>query len=207
MVHFRRRRRLLPRARFGSTALTIRPHQACCLHRCQWRAWVRHCTPPRHHALATPPPKCRLTGPIMSHHPPPIDPTSFAPAIMKANKAANCTGTEQCWSAFPWMQPAIYSYAALELYRDLLDVNGLTRECGAFGVTHDVGLGITNWLLQVGQARPAPPTRHPQTSTAHPSSPTRESQPWPVPRSRPSYWGAAPALRAPAATRDCAAPS
>jgi hypothetical protein len=46
------------------------------------------------------------------------------------------------------MQPAVFSRAALRDFRLAVDANGLTYECDAFTVTHDVGLGILNWMAR-----------------------------------------------------------
>jgi len=99
----------------------------------------------------------------------------FAPGMWK--HLAACDSNRVCAFKFPWMQPAIYSRAALLSFRpalagaesvlrggprprrasrkhttpsaQALAANGLTDECSAFGVSHDVGLGIFNWMHSV----------------------------------------------------------
>jgi len=70
----------------------------------------------------------------------------FAPGMWK--ELAACDSNAECTFKFPWMQPAVFSRAALRDFRLAVDANGLTYECDAFTVTHDVGLGILNWMAR-----------------------------------------------------------
>ena len=70
----------------------------------------------------------------------------FAPTMWKS--LAACDSENLCVFAFPWMQPAFFSRAALDSFRPAIEQNGLTKECTYFEVTHDVGLGIFNWMHQ-----------------------------------------------------------
>jgi len=72
----------------------------------------------------------------------------FAPAMWSRMAEQGCDSNNLCVFAFPWMQPAFFSKAALDAFGPALDVGGLTAECKVFSVTHDVGLGILNWMHQ-----------------------------------------------------------
>lgn len=73
----------------------------------------------------------------------------FAPGLFTWLKRKGCDSENLCVFAFPWMQPALFNAAALrERYRPAIESNGLMRVCEAFRVTHDVGLGILNWMTQ-----------------------------------------------------------
>lgn len=73
----------------------------------------------------------------------------FAPGLFNWLKKKGCDSANLCVFAFPWMQPALFNAAALrERYKPAIESDGLTRACQAFKVTHDVGLGILNWMTQ-----------------------------------------------------------
>ena len=73
----------------------------------------------------------------------------FAPGMWRELAEQGCDSANLCVFAFPWMQPAFFSKAALDKMEPSIDENGLTAECRAFKVTHDVGLGIFNWMHQI----------------------------------------------------------
>ena len=64
-----------------------------------------------------------------------------------------CLSNSQCTFMFPWMQPAAFSRAALHM-APAIQQSGLTAECTAFGVTHDVGLHILNWMASLPDGHP-----------------------------------------------------
>lgn len=76
-------------------------------------------------------------------------PRGFEAAVFASKlSTSGCVDQFHCALAFPWMQPAFFNAAALRQYATAIDRSGLTTECDKFGVTHDVGLGILNWMLQ-----------------------------------------------------------
>ena len=60
-----------------------------------------------------------------------------------------CLSNSECSFMFPWMQPAAFSRGALQHLAPAIRASGLTAECKAFAVTHDVGLGILNWMASL----------------------------------------------------------
>eukprot|EP00547_Thalassionema_nitzschioides_P018637 CAMPEP_0194254102 /NCGR_PEP_ID=MMETSP0158-20130606/31366_1 /TAXON_ID=33649 /ORGANISM="Thalassionema nitzschioides, Strain L26-B" /LENGTH=427 /DNA_ID=CAMNT_0038992017 /DNA_START=118 /DNA_END=1401 /DNA_ORIENTATION=- len=50
---------------------------------------------------------------------------------------------------YPWGQPVIYSRGALEVISNGLRLNGLLSECVAYGMLHDVGFQIFNWMYSL----------------------------------------------------------
>ena len=73
----------------------------------------------------------------------------FAPGMWPVYREKGCLSNSQCTFMFPWMQPAAFSRAALRHMAPAIQQSGLTAECTAFGVTHDVGLGILNWMASL----------------------------------------------------------
>jgi len=58
---------------------------------------------------------------------------------------------------YPWGQPIFYSYGAVAMMADGYRANSLVRQCMSFGVTHDVGNAILNWMYSLPVVR-LPPT-------------------------------------------------
>jgi hypothetical protein len=54
---------------------------------------------------------------------------------------------------YPWGQPAIYSKAGLKLMSKAFQMGAVSKQCQAFGVTHDVGNPIVHWMLGLPQIR------------------------------------------------------
>jgi hypothetical protein len=48
---------------------------------------------------------------------------------------------------YPWGQPAMYSRAGLERISRSFQMGATTKQCQAFGVTHDVGNPIVHWMV------------------------------------------------------------
>jgi hypothetical protein len=48
---------------------------------------------------------------------------------------------------YPWGQPAMYSRAGLERMSKVFEMGAITKQCKAFGVTHDAGNPIVHWML------------------------------------------------------------
>jgi len=45
------------------------------------------------------------------------------------------------------LQPAIFSVAAVRVLAPaIVDGGALVKTCGAFGITHDVALGLISWM-------------------------------------------------------------
>lgn len=57
-----------------------------------------------------------------------------------------CGGPDDCAMAFPWMNVAVVSAAAMRGFRRALDADALTRQCANFKMTHDAGLGLLSWM-------------------------------------------------------------
>ena len=50
---------------------------------------------------------------------------------------------------YMWGNPAVYSRGAMERMRRGLELGGLVKQCVEFGVTHDVGNALLNWMYSL----------------------------------------------------------
>ena len=57
-----------------------------------------------------------------------------------------CGGSDDCAMAFPWMNVAILSAAAVRGFARALDARALAAQCAHFKMTHDAGLGLLAWM-------------------------------------------------------------
>jgi hypothetical protein len=54
---------------------------------------------------------------------------------------------------YPWGQPVIYSRAALSKIQSGLILQGLTKECQAFDITHDTGNAVFHYMYSLPEVR------------------------------------------------------
>jgi hypothetical protein len=70
---------------------------------------------------------------------------------MKKKSPYDCSSDEN--KMYPWGQPVVYSRAALARIQRGLQLEGLTKECVAFDVTHDTGNAIFHYMHSLPEVR------------------------------------------------------
>jgi hypothetical protein len=73
------------------------------------------------------------------------------PSFAREMSPYNCSNEPKYM--YPWGMPVIYSRQALLSLQNGLRLGGLTKQCIAFGVTHDVGNAIFHWMYQIPNVR------------------------------------------------------